>query len=144
DRLRLGLAIAQSRLYGATILMSEHDEQLGVEVKSSILDASQDLSAHNISRNARDEYISETPIEHDLRPDARVAAPKDRGKRMLSSGEFLYAAKILMLALEFAGGEAQIAVLQSLQRRLGCNRRDLRITGPRNRRRDRIRAGSAR
>ena len=77
----------ERRLHRAAAFVSEHHEQLRLEVRACVLEAAKDFRRHNVARHTNDEQVAEFRIENQLRRHPRVAAAEDGRKRALALDE---------------------------------------------------------
>ena len=77
----------ERRLHRAAAFVSEHHEQLRLEVRARVLEAAPDFRRHNVARHTNDEQVAEFRIENQLRRHPRVAAAEDGRKRALALDE---------------------------------------------------------
>ena len=66
-------------LYRAATFVTEHDEQLRVQVHACILQCAHDFGRNYVARHAHDEQLSEARVEQEFRRYARVATA-DNGR----------------------------------------------------------------
>lgn len=120
----IGFPVAvHSRLHGSTALVTEHDDQRGLEVFNSVLDAADHAVVRHIARHSNRKQVAEPLVEDHLRAHPRIRATENDCEGMLSELYFVKAIQTLIRMLRLSGHTVLVALDQPGQRFVSCEAR---------------------